>query len=70
MDAMCGDFDAAGKRIDEAELLGASTGQLRLLRGQVAFHRGDMEGAIQCSLRDRLVAVVRRGPDRRAGAFP
>ncbi len=23
MDAMCGDFDAAGKRIDEAELLGA-----------------------------------------------
>jgi hypothetical protein len=47
MDAMCGDFDAAGKRIDEAELLGASTGQMRLLRGQVAFYRGDMAAASQ-----------------------
>jgi serine/threonine protein kinase len=43
--AMSGDFDEADKAIDEAELLGASAGQLRMLRGQVAFHRGDMETA-------------------------
>jgi len=45
MAAMSGDFDAADKGTDEAEVLGASTGQLRLLRGQVAFYRGDMEAA-------------------------
>jgi serine/threonine protein kinase len=47
MAAMRGDFDGADKVIGEAELLGASTGQVRMLRGQVAFHRGDMEAAIQ-----------------------
>jgi hypothetical protein len=45
MAAMSGDFDAADKGTDEAEVLGASTAQLRLLRGQVAFYRGDMEAA-------------------------
>jgi serine/threonine protein kinase/tetratricopeptide (TPR) repeat protein len=47
MAAMSGDFDAADKVIGEAELLGASTGHVRMLRGQIAFHRGDMEAAIQ-----------------------
>src|SRR5262249_47430473 len=41
------DFDGAAKLADEAELYGASSGQLRMLRGQLAFHRGDMEIAIQ-----------------------
>ncbi len=47
MAAMSGDFDRAEKVIGEAELLGASAGQMRMLRGYVAFHRGDMETAIQ-----------------------
>jgi serine/threonine protein kinase len=47
MAAMSGDFDGAEKAIDEAELHGASTGQVRMLRGQVAFHRGDMEQAVK-----------------------
>jgi serine/threonine protein kinase/tetratricopeptide (TPR) repeat protein len=45
--AMSGDFSGAEKAIDKAELLGASAGQIRILRGQIAFHRGDLEGAIQ-----------------------
>ena len=45
--AMSGDFDGAEKAIAEAELLGASTGQVRMLRGQVAFHRGDLTVAIE-----------------------
>ncbi len=45
--AMSGDLDGAGKAIDEAEGLGASPGQLRLLRGQVASHRGDTPAAIR-----------------------
>jgi tetratricopeptide (TPR) repeat protein len=47
MAAMIGDFDGGEKAIGEAELLGASTGQVRMLRGYLAFHRGDMEQAIQ-----------------------
>jgi serine/threonine protein kinase len=47
MAAMSGDFDGAEKAIDEAELHGASTGQVRMLRGQVAFHRGEEAKAIQ-----------------------
>jgi serine/threonine protein kinase len=47
MAAMSSNFTEAEKSIDEAELLGASAGQVRMLRGQVAFHRGDMEAAIQ-----------------------
>jgi hypothetical protein len=47
MAAMSGDFDAADKGTDEAEVLGASTAQMRLLRGQVASYRGDMAGASQ-----------------------
>jgi serine/threonine protein kinase len=47
MAAMSSDFKGAEKSINEAELLGASAAQVRMLRGQVAFHRGDMERAIQ-----------------------
>jgi serine/threonine protein kinase len=47
MAAMSGDLDRAEQVIAEAELLGASTGQVRMLRGHLAFHRGDMEAAIQ-----------------------
>jgi tetratricopeptide (TPR) repeat protein len=47
MAAMSGDFDGAEKAIDEAELLGASTGQVRMLRGQIAYHRGDTDTAIR-----------------------
>ena len=45
--AMSGDFEDAEKSIDDAELLGASTGQVRMLRGHVAFHRGDEAKAIE-----------------------
>jgi serine/threonine protein kinase len=45
--AMSGDLDEAEKAIGEAERLGASTGQLRMLRGQVALHRGRSDEAIQ-----------------------
>jgi tetratricopeptide (TPR) repeat protein len=45
--AMTGDFDSADKEIDEAELLGASPGQVQMMRGQIAFDRGDSKEAIQ-----------------------
>jgi serine/threonine protein kinase len=47
MEAMSGDFNDAEKSIDNAELLGASAGEVRMLRGHVAFHRGDEAKAIQ-----------------------
>jgi serine/threonine protein kinase len=45
--AMGGDLDQAEKAIAEAERVGASPGQVRMLRGQVAFHRGDVDEAIR-----------------------
>jgi serine/threonine protein kinase len=44
--AMSGDLEAAEKAIAEAELLGASAGQLRMLRGQVAYYRHEHLEAI------------------------
>jgi tetratricopeptide (TPR) repeat protein len=44
--AMGGDLDKAEKAIREAEAYGASTGQVLMLRGQVAFGRGDWERAL------------------------
>jgi tetratricopeptide (TPR) repeat protein len=44
--AMSGDAEGAAAAIDEAEALGASPGQMHLLRGQVAFHQGDVEAAV------------------------
>jgi tetratricopeptide (TPR) repeat protein len=62
MAAMSSDFNLAEKSIDEAELLGASVGQVRMLRGQLAFHRGDMEEAIQhLEQAARLVPVGQPG---------
>jgi tetratricopeptide (TPR) repeat protein len=45
--AMSGDFQGAERPIAEAELLGASTGQVRLLRGLIAYHRGETVEAIE-----------------------
>jgi tetratricopeptide (TPR) repeat protein len=56
--AMSGDADGAAKAIGEAESLGASPGQMRLLRGQVAFHKGDLEAA-----RDHLERAVKLMPE-------
>src|SRR5205085_3097247 len=44
--AMGGDLEAADKAIAEAELLGASAGQVRMLRGQVKLHRQEPVEAI------------------------
>jgi tRNA A-37 threonylcarbamoyl transferase component Bud32/tetratricopeptide (TPR) repeat protein len=38
--AMSGDLDAAEQTIAEAEGVGASTGHVQMLRGQIALHRG------------------------------
>jgi tetratricopeptide (TPR) repeat protein len=43
--AMSGDAGGAAKAIDEAEALGASPGQMHLLRGQAAFYQGNVEAA-------------------------
>jgi serine/threonine protein kinase len=45
--ARSGDLNATEQAIGEAELLHASPGQLRFLRGEVAFFRGDFEQAVQ-----------------------
>src|SRR5262249_51289918 len=55
--ALGGDFVGAGKAIDEAEQLGASPGQIHFLRGQVAFHQGDVVAA-----RDHLDEAVKEMP--------
>ena len=44
--AMGGDFPNAEKALDEAVLLGATIGQIRLLRGQFALHRGQTKEAL------------------------
>jgi serine/threonine protein kinase len=44
--AMSGDLEAADNAIGEAELLGASAGQVRMLRGQVAYYRHEQTEAI------------------------
>jgi tetratricopeptide (TPR) repeat protein len=45
--ALSGDFDGVEKAISEAESLGALPGRIHWLRGQVAFHQGDVEAARQ-----------------------
>jgi tetratricopeptide (TPR) repeat protein len=45
--AMGGDLDAAEQAITEAELAGASTAQVRMLRGQIALHRGQSQEAVR-----------------------
>jgi tetratricopeptide (TPR) repeat protein len=55
--AMGGDLDDAEQAIAEAELAGASTGQVRMLRGQIALHRGKSQEA-----REHLEQAVRLLP--------
>jgi serine/threonine protein kinase len=45
--AMSGDLDAAEKAIQHAERQGVSTGQVRLLRGELAYYRGQVKEAIE-----------------------
>ena len=45
--AMGGDLEGAEKAIAEAEFLGASAGSVRMIRGQLALHRGDPRQAIE-----------------------
>ena len=59
--AMSGDFDAAELSIEKAEQLGASTGWVRLLRGQVAYHRGEYDEATR-----HLEQAVRLMPESAA----
>jgi tetratricopeptide (TPR) repeat protein len=56
--AMSGDGAGAAEAIREAESLGASPGQTRLLRGQVALHQGEVAAAL-----DHLEEAVRLMPD-------
>ena len=56
--AMGGDFAAAERTLDEAVLLGATIGQVRLLRGQFALHRGQTKDAL-----DHLEEAARLLPD-------
>ncbi len=44
---MSGDLDGAEKAIAEAEVLGASPGSVRMIRGLLAYHRGDPRLAIE-----------------------
>jgi tetratricopeptide (TPR) repeat protein len=56
--AMGADLDAAAQAIKDAERAGASTGQVRMLRGQIALHRGQSREA-----REHLEQAVRLLPD-------
>jgi serine/threonine protein kinase/tetratricopeptide (TPR) repeat protein len=56
--AMGGDLEKAEKAISEAEAYGASIAQVRMLRGMVAFYRGDFERA-----RVDLEQAVKLDPD-------
>jgi tetratricopeptide (TPR) repeat protein len=56
--AMGGDLEAAERAIAEAESDGASTGQVRMLRGQIALHRGRSQEAM-----GHLEQAVRLLPD-------
>jgi predicted negative regulator of RcsB-dependent stress response len=47
LEAMSGDFDEAEEAIAEAERFGASPGQVRMLKGQVALHSGDAKTAVR-----------------------
>lgn len=59
--ALGGDLSGAERSIGEAELLGASAGDVRLMRGQIAFYRGDFATAIE-----HLEQAVKLQPQRAA----
>jgi tetratricopeptide (TPR) repeat protein len=56
--ALAADLHGAAKAADEAELLGASPGEIRLLRGFIAMHNGNSAEAIE-----HLQQAVRLMPD-------
>lgn len=45
--ALSGDLTGAERAIGDAEVLGASAGDVRFMRGQIAFFRGDLATAIE-----------------------
>jgi tetratricopeptide (TPR) repeat protein len=59
--ALSGNLDLSDRAIRDAELQGASTGQVRLLRGLVSFQRSDLKPAI-----DDLEQAARLMPDSAA----
>jgi serine/threonine protein kinase len=59
--ALGGDLAGAERSIGDAELLGASAGDVRLMRGQIAFYRGDSATAIE-----HLELAVKLQPQRAA----
>ena len=59
--ALGGDLAGAERAIGDAELLGASAGDVRFMRGQIAFFRGDLATAV-----DHLDQAVKQQPGRPA----
>src|SRR5262245_49261184 len=59
--ALGGDLAGAERSIGEAEMLGAQAGDVRLMRGQIAFFRGDYTTATE-----HLEQAVRLEPQRAA----
>lgn len=59
--ALGGDLGGAERSIGDAEMLGASAGEVRFMRGQIAFYRGDCATAI-----DHLDQAVKLQPRRPA----
>lgn len=59
--ALGGDLAGAERWIGDAELLGASAGNVRLMRGQIAYYRGDFATAIE-----HLEQAIKLQPQRPA----
>jgi serine/threonine protein kinase len=59
--ALAGDHTGAERALGDAELLGAAAGDVRFLRGQVAFCRGEFATAIE-----HLEVAVKLQPERAA----
>jgi tetratricopeptide (TPR) repeat protein len=59
--ALSGDLGGAERSIGDAELLGAPAGDVRLMRGQIAYYRGDLATAIE-----HLDEAVKLQPQRAA----
>jgi len=59
-----GDFGQAEEAIDEAQRWGATPGWVRMLRGQLALHRGETEEAVQHL--SEAVRLLPRSPAARA----
>ena len=62
--AMGGDWDGAEQAVAEAERLGASTGQVRVLRGMMAYCRGSQDEAVKQL--EQAVALMPKSVSARA----